>query len=227
MFLLMPFVCPAGGWVEKYEGKEIALCEGAMMAFDTDNPLTYQVWYSGNFSQVNQNFSENEKVLWRVKTDRFKDDAQWEWFLNLELATPNPMKLHGCRYIEDGQDIYPTAVNGKKIGDEFKFPLWILDLLVERGHITDKNMIQMIEMRRKEEKELGFETHSLQEMKLKRKEIAVKAQEVGNTAFEEALNFIDPNKELKVAKAPVQKVVKVEPEIAKAKAPTKKEKVTA
>jgi len=227
MFLLMPFVAPGGGWVEKYNGKEFHFCEGNAMPFTNDNPITNEVWYSGNFSQVNQNFSENEKVLWRVKTDRFVDDAQWEWFLNLELQTPNPIKLHGCHYIEDGQDIYPTAVRGHIVGDQFKYPLWVLDLLIERGHITDKNMIQMIEMRRKEEKELGFENHSLQEMRLKKKEIAVKAQEQGNTAYEEAMNLIDPNKEIKQAKAPVPKVVIEEPILPKAKAPIKKEKVTA
>lgn len=227
MFLLMPYVAPGGGWVEKYEGKEIALCEGKAMTFETNSPITPQVLYSGNFSQVNQNFSENETPMWRVKTEKFKDDAMWEWFLNLELQTPNPIELHGCRYIEDGQDIYPTTVKGIKIGDEFKFPLWVLDLLVERGYITDKNMIKMMEMRRKEEIEMGFETHSLQEMRAKKKELAQKAQEAGNTAFDDAMALIDPNKEIKAAKAPVTKVVVEEPITPKAKAPNKKVKVPA
>ena len=223
MFLLFPFVSPYGGWVEKYNGREIALCEGAAMPFETDNPFTHHVWYSGNFSQIEQNFSENEKPLWRVKTDRFKDDEQWEWFLNLELNTPNPLKLHECTYIEDGQDIYPSNIGGKRIGDEFQFPLWVLDLLIERGNITDKNMIKLIELRRRDEKEQGFVSHTLEELKSKRKEKLEKIKEESSTAFDDAMNLINPNKEIKKAKSPFVEKKKEEAvkERFKAKAPIK------
>lgn len=204
----MPFVSEMGGWVEKCPvvgGKEIRLCLGTTFPFDYNNPITYQVWYSGAFSTTERRFEENVAPLWRVQTHKF-NKKMWEWFLDGREADEQGNKVGlrvrdrmSCNYIEDGLDV--TCVH-KWLGKEFAYPLWVLQELINDGTITNQNLIDAIEVRAKEEKTLGVDVASSSETKDEAK-VDPKI-ELAKKKLEEMEKVIDPSGELKSQKRKVK-----------------------
>ena len=192
MFILMPFVCPEGGWEEAQEsGTEIRLCEGWRFPFKQDNPMNTRLLYSGAFSALNKNF-EDESPLWRVQTQKFDNDM-WHWFLSPEMNRRR--KLHNCRYIDDGNDVIPTHPH---LAKEFAFPMWVIDALIADGTIKhNSNLLPLIEARRKMEEGTTAPTFEASAKGSVKEEQEKKKAQKAKDAVSEMQSFVDPKKELK------------------------------